>query len=113
MAQAETAVINAIGGSEVYKPLVPVTMLKVVGVELTSIGYFEPTSPQDRVIAFREEAAHRYRKLVISNGKIIGAILLGYSQYAPGVMTTVKKETDVTPFLPALHEGNWQYFSGK
>ena len=112
VSQAETAAINAVGGSETYKPLVPVTMLKVVGVELTSIGYFEPTSPQDQVIVFKEEAEHRYRKLVISNGKIVGAILLGFPQYAPPVIAAVKKETEVTPFLQDLHLGNWQRLSG-
>ncbi len=88
-------------------------MLKVVGVELTSIGHFEPTLPQDQVIVFKAEAEHRYRKLVISNGKIVGAILLGYPQYAPLVIAAVKKETDVTPFLQDLRCGNWQLVSSK
>lgn len=113
LAQAETAAINVVGGNELYVPPVPVTMLKVVGVELTSIGSFEPTSPQDRLIVFRDEAEHRYRKLVISNGKIIGAILLGYPQDAPMVIAAVKKETEVTPYLPQLLAGNWQILKGK
>ncbi len=108
VSQAETAAINAVGGCEIYKPLVPVTMLKVVGVELTSIGNFEPTLPEDEVIVFKDAAAHRYRKLVISRGKIVGGILLGYPQDAPAVIAAVKKETDVTPFLAALYLGNWQ-----
>ena len=56
----------------------PVTILKVVGIELTSIGTFEPTSPDDEVIALEDDAGTKYRKLVISGGRIIGAILLGY-----------------------------------
>jgi NADPH-dependent 2,4-dienoyl-CoA reductase/sulfur reductase-like enzyme/ferredoxin len=113
LSQAEIAAINAIGGSEIYTPPVPVTMLKVVGVELTSIGYIEPSSPQDQVIVLKEEETHRYRKLVIANSKIMGAILLGYPQYAPLVMAAVKKETDVTPFLEDLRRGNWQSLNAK
>ena len=113
LAQAETAAINAVGGSETYKPLVPVTMLKVVGVELTSVGYIEPTLPQDEVIVFKEEEQHRYRKLIISNGKIAGAILLGHPQDAPGVIAAVKKETDIRPLLEDLRRGNWGRLNGR
>lgn len=108
LAQAETAAINALGGRESYAPLVPVTMLKVVGVELTSVGNFEPTSAEDEVIAFRDDLGQHYRKLVISGGKIVGAILLGYPQDAPAVVAAVKKETNVTPYLQELRDGNWQ-----
>ena len=51
--------------------IVPVTILKVVGIELTSIGIFEPTSPDDIVIALEDESGTKYRKLVISGGRII------------------------------------------
>ncbi|HEX2916086.1 MAG TPA: FAD-dependent oxidoreductase [Chloroflexia bacterium] len=112
LAQAEIAAINAIGGSEIYQPPVPVTMLKVVGVELTSVGAFEPATPLDEVIVFRNEAEHLYRKLVISNGKISGAILLGYPQDAPPVTAAIKKGLDVTPLLPELRSGNWQRLKG-
>ena len=33
---------NALGGEKAYEGIVPVTILKVVGIELTSIGRFEP-----------------------------------------------------------------------
>ena len=42
-----------------------VTILKVVGIELTSIGRFEAQSPSEEVIALEDEAAQKYRKLVI------------------------------------------------
>ena len=63
----------------------PVTILKVVGIELTSIGRFERTSPDDEVIALEGDAGTKYRKLVISGGRIVGAILLGYArEVTPG-----------------------------
>ena len=39
--QAEVAADNAVGGAKAYRGSIPFTMLKVVGVELTSVGRFE------------------------------------------------------------------------
>src|SRR6185503_398043 len=78
VAMAEVAADTVAGGEKTYTGMVPVTILKVVGIELTSIGIFEPTSPDDEVIALEDESGTKYRKLVISGGRIAGAILLGY-----------------------------------
>ncbi len=109
--QAEVAAINAVGGSAQYNGSVPVTMLKVVGIDLTSIGQFEARSAEELVIALEEIAAdtelRRYRKLVIANGKIIGAILLGYPVLGPIVTEAVKQQVDAMPYLEELRAGNW------
>ncbi len=106
--QARVAALNALGGNETYQPVVPVTALKVVGVDLTSVGRFEPRSEADLVIALEDTAAHRYRKLVITEGKIVGAILLGYPQEAQAVAAAVKQGRVVTSQLEALRAGDWE-----
>jgi nitrite reductase (NADH) large subunit len=106
--QAEAAAINAIGGNKPNESIVPVTALKVVGIELTSIGGFEAESDEDMVIALEEVKEHRYRKLVISDGKIAGAILLGYQTDASTVTAAVKKQANIAPYLNELRAGNWQ-----
>ena len=58
--QAEVAAENAVGGSRPYAGTVPVTMLKVVGVELLSIGAI---TGRDELVDEDAEAL-RYRKLV-------------------------------------------------
>ena len=106
--QAEVAADAAVGGERTYEGTIPITMLKVVGIELTSIGRFEPESDDEEVIALEEEHDQRYRKLVISpDGRIVGAILLGYSREATPIATVVKKGIDVTSRLPALRAGDW------
>lgn len=107
--QSETAALNAIGGTKAYTGTVAATALKVVGIDLMSIGCFEPTSSDDLVITLEDSKAYRYRKLVISEGKLVGAILLGYPELAPHITALVKKQQDVTPFLDALRAGgDWQ-----
>ena len=106
--QAEVAADQAAGGSKTYGGTVPVTALKVAGIDLNSVGEFEPTSDRDEVIAFTEDGGQRYRKLVIRDGRIIaGAILLGYSAEVPSVSAAVRRGTDVGAKLSALRKGDW------
>jgi nitrite reductase (NADH) large subunit len=105
--QAEVAAINALGGGRVYQGSVAVMMLKVVDVELTSIGRFEASSPDEIVIALGDRAEQHYRKRVIDGGKIVGAILLGYPLEAPAVTAAVKEQRDVMRHIPTLRAGNW------
>ncbi|HYM57883.1 MAG TPA: FAD-dependent oxidoreductase [Solirubrobacteraceae bacterium] len=105
--QAEVAAAAALGEEKTYHGTVPVTILKVVGVELTSIGRFEP-EPGEEEIVLEDEVGQRYGKLVISrDGRIAGAILLGYSAEASPVVTAVKRGYDVSGVLDRLRAGRW------
>ncbi len=103
--QAEVAADNAVGGDKAYKGSVPFTMLKVVGVELTSVGRFEEQAG-DEVVAL-EEPGGKYRKLVIEDGLIVGAILLGYSQEVAAVRTAITRGFPVARVLDQLRAGRW------
>jgi NAD(P)H-nitrite reductase large subunit len=111
VSQAEVAAENAVGGDKRYEGVVPVTILKVVGIELTSIGRFEPAGPEDEVIAL-EEGGTKYRKLIVSDGRIAGAILLGYTQEVAPVRTAITRGYDVRPHLDALRAGRWDVLTG-
>ena len=101
---AEAAVLT---DTSLYRGTVPVTVLKVVGVDLTSMGEIEPSSPDDEVLVQEDEDALRYGKLVISEGHIVGAILIGYSKEVAYVTSAVKQGWDVTPVLDELREERW------
>lgn len=109
--QAKVAAVNAVGGIEAYNGIVPVTHLKVVGVELTSVGQIEANAPDDVIIRQEDVELQRYRKLVIVGGKIVGAILLGYPLDAPVVTELIKQAVDVTPHLASLQTGGWDVLS--
>jgi nitrite reductase (NADH) large subunit len=104
--QAEVAANTAVGSEKAYTGSVPVTILKVVGIELTSMGRFEPGAGDAEVIALEEE--QRYRKLVIdADGRIAGAILLGYSREVAPVRTAIARGWDVRARLGDLRAGRW------
>ncbi|MEO8177228.1 MAG: nitrite reductase large subunit NirB [Deltaproteobacteria bacterium] len=53
------------------------TRLKVMGVEVASMGITEPTEEGDEVVQFTEPKKGTYKKLIIRNGRLLGSILLG------------------------------------
>jgi nitrite reductase (NADH) large subunit len=98
---------NAVGGSALYQGTLPVTILKVVGIDLTSVGQVDPQSPEDTVIALEDVREQRYRKLVISRGRLVGAILLGWPLDAPVATAAVKQQANITSVVQSLKRGDW------
>lgn len=66
-------------GSKVY------TRLKVAGVEVASMGSVEPATDADEVIQVIEDRRGVYRKLVIRDGKLAGAVVVGEADSAPAL----------------------------
>ena len=58
-------------GSKLY------TRLKVAGVEVASMGALEPELERDQVLQIVEERRDSYRKLIIRDGQLVGAMLVG------------------------------------
>ena len=81
------------------------TILKVVGIELAVIGRIEAAEPGDEAIVHEDAAGGRYRKLVITDGRIVGAILLGPGNDVAAVRTAITRGFDVTPELAAPAPG--------
>ncbi|MGH2944462.1 MAG: FAD-dependent oxidoreductase, partial [Solirubrobacteraceae bacterium] len=100
--QAEVAAENAVGGDRAYGGTIPVTMLKVVGVELSSIGRIEAdASAGERAHVVEDAEALRYRKLVTdADDRCIGAILLGHPDEAAAVIAAVKARSPSEAALP-------------
>lgn len=109
VAQAEVAAVNAVGGEKLFTDTVPVTMLKVVGVDLTSVGRINREARGEIAIAdvVEDGGVHRYRKVVIAQNRIVGAILLGFPLDAPVVTAAVRQQVDVSTCMQALRTGEW------
>jgi len=61
-------------GSKLY------TRLKVAGVEVASMGCIEPELETDQVFQVVEERRSCYRKLIVRDGKLVGATLVGNTE---------------------------------
>jgi len=53
------------------------TKLKVSGVELATMGLSEPDHPDDEVVRFAEPRRGVYKTVIVRQGKLVGATLLG------------------------------------
>jgi nitrite reductase (NADH) large subunit len=71
------------------------TKLKVMGVEVASMGVTEPTDEGDEVVQFTEPKKGTYKKLIIRNGRLIGGILLGDIAKAPYLTQAFERNTPV------------------
>jgi nitrite reductase (NADH) large subunit len=59
------------------------TKLKVMGVDLAVMGDQGPTSESDEVVTYSEPTRGIYKKLIVRDGRLGGAILLGDAGAAP------------------------------
>jgi NAD(P)H-nitrite reductase large subunit len=59
-------------------------------------------APGDQFQEIKRKTKDTYRKLILRNGCIIGAILVGQTQKAGLFSILLKKRIEVTNFIPAL-----------
>jgi nitrite reductase (NADH) large subunit len=108
--QGETAAVNALGGNAELTSEVPATILKGVGIDLFSIGKVA-AEPGDEIVADEDTdpAAPSYRRLLISEGRAVGAIVLGnHPEVVTAVTAAVKNRAEISPAQVAeLRRGDW------
>jgi nitrite reductase (NADH) large subunit len=77
VAQAEIAAANAVGDERLYEPRPPVTILKGVGLSVTSSGDVDEQVGDDVVVREPSEDEVRYSKVLTRDGVLVGAVLIG------------------------------------
>lgn len=105
--QAEVAARNAVGDNTTFAPPPPKVLLKVVGIDLMSIGRVEHDDDDDEIV-LEDSGQLRYRKLVIDpDGRLVGSIMLGYAEEATVVSDAVMNHRAVATDMDALRAGDW------
>jgi nitrite reductase (NADH) large subunit len=74
-----------------YGGSTPYARLKVAGVDVASMGRIEPELESDAVVQVVEERRNVYRKLVMRDGRLIGAMLVGDTTAAAGLVQTLDR----------------------
>jgi nitrite reductase (NADH) large subunit len=112
--QAKVAAKRVLGleGPE-YNGTIPSNTLKVVGMDLTSIGtvrsQHEPPEPEFEEIRSVTPDGSIYKKFVIKEGKMIGAILLGTKKEAVKVTKIIKEGQPVSEIKPKLSDPSFMF----
>jgi hypothetical protein len=110
--QGEVAALNALGGNATLTSEVPATILKGAGIDLFSTA--RPAAQAgDEVIVDEDPdpAAPSYRRLLISEGRAVGAIAIvlgSHPEDVAAVSAAVKKRAQISPAqIAALRSGDW------
>jgi len=107
--QARIAAMNMLGKEQVYKGTIPSNTLKIVGIDLTSMGLVIPEEPRYEEIKKIDGEKGVYKKIVLDHGKIVGAIFLGDTKGATTLRILMDQGTDVTKYKDFLLEDNFDY----
>jgi len=97
MEQSKIAAASIIGSQKVeYEGTTPKNTLKIVGLDLTSIGVIDPSREESGGWDILKKADKKdccYQKIILKDNKLKGAILLGENKAIPYI--TKKMEEDV------------------
>jgi nitrite reductase (NADH) large subunit len=108
--QASIAAANMLGAEDnIYAGTVPSNTLKVVDVELTSIGLVNPEESRYEEIKKTDKKKGVYKKLVLDKGKIVGAILLGDKKGFTSIKKLIAQETDITKYKDSILKDDFDY----
>jgi NAD(P)H-dependent nitrite reductase large subunit len=69
----------------------PSTKLKVAGVELAVMGDRDPVEDDDEVVSYAESSRGVYKKLVVRDNRLVGAIVMGDGAIVPGLIQAFRE----------------------
>ena len=105
-AQAETAARHLLGENAVYAPKVEATALKVAGAGVWSGG--DIAAPDCETLVYDDPEAGEYRKFLLRDHRLVGAVLYGHTQHAPWYTRLIGQDVRalraILPFGPALEQ---------
>lgn len=98
-----------LGGSSLYAGSETATKLKVTGIDLYSAGDFAMDEDREEIV-LRDAMAGVYKRLVLKDNIILGAVLYGETSDGPWFFDLLKRKTDISDMRETLIFG--QSFQG-
>jgi NAD(P)H-nitrite reductase large subunit len=110
MDQARAAAANMVTDQKVvYAGTLPAATLKIVGLELTSLGEATAAGAPDEIVRYAEPAAKRYRRLVLRDNIIVGAILLNDRPNLTPLRQLITSRRDISAHKTHLAEPDFNF----
>lgn len=107
--QARVAARNMLGLDMPYGGTVPSNTLKVAGLYVTSAGDFSAEGPGFESLVRSEPGKGLYKKLVLREGRLVGAIWMGTKKGAAEVSRLVALKKDVETRKEDLFEESFDF----
>ena len=107
--QARVAAANMLGQEQTeYRGTIPSNVLKVVGVDCASVGVVHPLE-DNSYQEMRKSEAGIYKKLVLKDGRLVGAILLGDRKDVAPISRLIRTGTDVSCYAEKLLDDDFDW----
>jgi nitrite reductase (NADH) large subunit len=108
--QARIAAVNIVKGERsVYKGTIPSNTLKIVGIDLASRGLVNAEGPRYEEIKKIDRTIGVYKKIVLDQGKIVGAIILGDMKSAAPLKALMDRGIDISKSKDSILEEGFDY----
>ncbi|HSG06400.1 MAG TPA: (2Fe-2S)-binding protein, partial [Nitrospiria bacterium] len=105
--QAKAAADSITGtGNRVFTGFVPSTRLKVAGINVTSMGDFNGKDEGSEELVYMDGGMSVYKKLVIRQNRVVGAIFLGDDTGSRQVQEIIQSKQDISAVRSTLLSGN-------
>ncbi len=99
--QAKVVAATLLGQDAAFRPVQTATKLKVTGVDLFSAGDFADAEGREDIV-FRDPARGVYKRLVIENDRLIGAVMYGDTADGSWFFGQIKDGTDISDMRDTL-----------
>lgn len=96
-AQGRVAAVNMAGDSTIYDAVVPSTTLKVVGIDVSSVGLVNPETDDYVEIRVMDAEFNVYKKIVLHRGRIVGSIVINNKALAKALESRIAQREVMTP----------------
>ena len=96
------------GQAAKYEGTLPSNVLKVVGTDLVAAGDIDADGKLTAVV-HTDAAKKTYRKLVIQDNLLVGAILLGDIRGSAEIQAAIKKKLDLSHLKDELVQADFDF----
>lgn len=107
--QARLAAFNISGEKKKYEGTIPSNTLKVVGIDLTSIGLVNPEEGSFEELRAEKEEEGIYKKVVIQDGTVVGAIWMGTKKAVDQINRIILQKADVEKWKDSLLKEDFDF----
>jgi nitrite reductase (NADH) large subunit len=108
MEQGAVAGAAMAGQAATYEGTLPSNVLKVVGIDLVAAGDIDADGKLESIV-HKNEAQKTYRKLVIQDNLLVGAILLGDIRGSAEIQGAIKKKQDLGGIKGELAQADFDF----
>ncbi len=98
---AKVAARTLVGEEAAFRPVETATQLKVTGVSLYSAGDFAEADDREEIV-LRDASAGVYKRLVLKDNRIMGAVLYGETSDGGWFFDMLRRGTDVSDMRETL-----------